>query len=170
MTRLPQAAAEVTAEHTALILRMLDAAEHLAKDLGKAFTLDGKLVGDIGEVVAAWLFYLRLLPDSYPGVDALTRGGESTVSIKATFGTDEVRFRGDEQCKQPDCVVVLRLKRSESVEVVYAGPAAPVMEYLAPRRVAASNGQKTARLRRLRELQAELTVGQQLTTERRVML
>lgn len=50
---------------------------------GLSFTLDGKLVGDIGEAVAAELFGLTLQPGGGTGVDGYSPDGRS-VQIKAT--------------------------------------------------------------------------------------
>lgn len=50
---------------------------------GLAFTLDGKLVGDIGEAVAAEMFGLTLNPGCGTGIDGHSPDGR-TVQVKAT--------------------------------------------------------------------------------------
>lgn len=50
---------------------------------GLSFTLDGKLVGDIGEAVAAELFGLTLRPGGGTGIDGHAPDGRS-VQVKAT--------------------------------------------------------------------------------------
>lgn len=50
---------------------------------GLAFTLDGKLVGDIGEAVSAEIFGLRLTPGGGTGIDGYAPDGRS-VQVKAT--------------------------------------------------------------------------------------
>jgi hypothetical protein len=50
---------------------------------GRPFTLDGHLVGSIGEVVAAYIYDLDLGPCSSPQTDAMTKDGQS-VQIKLT--------------------------------------------------------------------------------------
>jgi hypothetical protein len=50
---------------------------------GLAFTLDGKLVGDIGEAVAAEMFGLTLTPGGGAGIDGRAADGR-TVQVKAT--------------------------------------------------------------------------------------
>ena len=52
---------------------------------GRSFTLDGHLVGSIGEVVAAYMFNLRLNNASTMGYDALTTDAKK-VEIKFTQG------------------------------------------------------------------------------------
>lgn len=53
------------------------------------FTLDGNLVGDIGEAVAAKLFGLRLLKRNGTGIDGEAPDGR-TVQVKAS-GTIRAR-------------------------------------------------------------------------------
>lgn len=51
---------------------------------GLKFTLDGNLVGDLGEAVAAELFHIRLTPArSTQGIDGYAPDGR-TVQVKAT--------------------------------------------------------------------------------------
>ena len=50
---------------------------------GLAFTLDGKLVGDIGEAVAAEMYDLTLTPGGGSGIDGHAADGR-TVQVKAT--------------------------------------------------------------------------------------
>lgn len=52
---------------------------------GRKFTLDGHLVGSIGEVWAACIFDLRLLPPSEATHDAVASEGR-LVQVKATQG------------------------------------------------------------------------------------
>src|SRR6056297_3707696 len=65
---------------------LYEAAEGLEKLFpGRKFTLDGHLVGSVGEVVAAYIFDLELNPASTQGHDAMTRNGKN-VEIKLTQG------------------------------------------------------------------------------------
>jgi hypothetical protein len=57
----------------------------------RAFTIDGRLVGDIGEIIAALEYDLILDEVSQPGHDAVTSDGRR-VQIKATF-KDQLTFR-----------------------------------------------------------------------------
>jgi hypothetical protein len=52
----------------------------------RAFTIDGRLVGDVGEVIAALEYDVTLREVSQPDHDATTPDGRS-VQIKATFNT-----------------------------------------------------------------------------------
>lgn len=51
--------------------------------VGLEFTLDGNLVGDIGEAVAAELFGVRLEPRCAAGIDGFASDGR-TVQVKAS--------------------------------------------------------------------------------------
>ena len=53
------------------------------RSAGLKFTLDGNLVGDIGEAVAAELFGIKLVPANGTGIDGHTPDGRS-VQVKAT--------------------------------------------------------------------------------------
>jgi hypothetical protein len=50
-----------------------------------AFTIDGKLLGDLGELIACLEFSLEPLPTNTRGVDAKTEDGD-LVEVKATAG------------------------------------------------------------------------------------
>ncbi|MDR7035095.1 DUF6998 domain-containing protein [Mesorhizobium sp. BE184] len=53
--------------------------------VGLRFTLDGNLVGDLGEAIAAELFGIRLVETrSIPGIDGYAPDGKTTVQVKAT--------------------------------------------------------------------------------------
>ncbi len=113
---------------------------------GRKFTLDGHLVGSIGEVWAAHLFDLKLLPPSEETHDAVASDGRQ-VQVKATQG-DAV---GISSC--PDNLIVLRLSRQGEVEVVYDGPGD--IAWAAAGKVA-KTGQRPLRLSKLRALQAQV--------------
>jgi hypothetical protein len=55
------------------------------KNHGRTFTLDGKLVGDIGEVLAAEKYGLDLLPHNNQVHDAKEKSTERLVQIKSSF-------------------------------------------------------------------------------------
>lgn len=56
------------------------------------FTLDGNLIGDIGEAVAAELFGLKLSPRNGTGIDGYAPDGR-TVQVKATGTNRGPAFR-----------------------------------------------------------------------------
>lgn len=82
---------------------------------GRKFTLDGHLLGSIGEVLAQYYYGVELLPNSTSVHDA-TKDGKS-IQIKITQG-NSVDIN-----KIPDYLIVLFLKKNEQkVYEVYNGP------------------------------------------------
>jgi hypothetical protein len=85
---------------------------------GRKFTLDGHLVGSIGEALAADQYGLDLLPTGTKTHDATAPDGR-LVQIKLTQGS-AVALRS---C--PDHMIVLRMERTGSTTEVYNGPGTP---------------------------------------------
>lgn len=82
---------------------------------GRKFTLDGHLVGSIGEVVAAYIFDLDLNPASTQGHDAKSADGRD-VEIKLTQGSG-VAIR-----HEPEHLIVLHRPKGGPMRVVFNGP------------------------------------------------
>lgn len=90
---------------------------------GRPFTPDGHLVGSIGEVVAEYIYELKLERCSTPQVDAHT-ADERTVQIKLTGEHGKsygVRWSSRTQLETPDLLLCLKLTREGFAEV-YNGP------------------------------------------------
>jgi hypothetical protein len=81
----------------------------------RRFTLDGHLVGSIGEILAAYQFDLDLLPHSSAGHDAVSREGKN-VEIKVTQ-RKSIGLRS-----KPDHLLVLKLNPDGNADVVFNGP------------------------------------------------
>ena len=102
----------------------------------KHFTPDGRMVGDIGEVLAERFFCLRLEKDQKAGYDGILETDDKTkVEIKIT------RKKAFQFRKITDRVIALSLGEGASeVEVVFNGPGkllvdkAPGMKKLAKRK------------------------------------
>lgn len=90
---------------------------------GVDFTFDGKLVGDVGEVVAAKIFGIILTPGGATGIDGYV-GDEAdrrSVQIKATNRGGGPAFRKVET--RADFLIFLDFKFDQLVgEVAYNGP------------------------------------------------
>lgn len=112
---------------------------------GRHFTLDGHLVGSLGEVYAAEVYGLKLLEASHPVHDAKTRSGRRLVQIKTTQGN---RI-GIGEC--PDYLIVFRLAKDGTFEEVYNGPGAPAWDLVKGKELP-KNGQYQISLNRLREI------------------
>jgi hypothetical protein len=124
---------------------------------GLAFTLDGKLVGDIGEALAAEAFDLVLCERRTKGVDAHTRDGRS-VQIKATGGakTGPAFTPGEGVAEQ---LLFLRLDfKSGLAEVAYNGPEAPIRALLP----AVWTGTKVIPLAKMRAEDAKVSADRRL--------
>jgi hypothetical protein len=93
----------------------------------RVFTIDGRLVGDIGEVIAALEYDLVLHEVSQPLHDATTSDGRS-VQIKATF-KDSLTFR-----TVPDYYLGFKLYEDGRYDEVFNGPGRLIFERYAGRK------------------------------------
>lgn len=110
------------------------------------FTLDGHLVGSIGEVYAAERYGIKLFASSAPTHDGIASDGK-LVQIKATQ-RNSVALNDN-----PDYLIVLRIDERGGIDEVYNGPGKPVWDLFANRK-RPKNGQyqvSVARLKRLNE-------------------
>jgi hypothetical protein len=112
-----KAVVSMTQEAIAEALRLLfQGIAHLkAAFPNRAFTIDGRLVGDIGEVIAALEYDLVLHNVSQPNHDAITSDGRN-VQIKATF-KNSLTFR-----TTPDYYLGFKLYPDGRHEEVFNGP------------------------------------------------
>lgn len=117
-------------------LQRLEAAYPLRK-----FTPEGRLVGSIGEVIAAEALSLRLHPASYPSHDAFDDNGN--VQITMTGGKSISIYS---TC---DRLVVLRVVSPEEAEIVYDGVGEVAWEQAS---AVGKNGQRGISIKRLVEI------------------
>ncbi len=83
----------------------------------KAFTLDGRLVGDLGEVLVEQMYELALLEGLQKHYDAKTPEGRH-VQIKATMKAN-VTFPVDHT---PDYYLAVKIHSDGSIEEIFNGP------------------------------------------------
>ena len=107
---------------------------------GRKFTIDGHLVGSIGEVIVAEHYGLKLLPNSTETHDAVSTD-EKYVQIKATQ-INRIAISSD-----PDYLIVIKLFSDGSWEEVYNGPGKPVWDNAGKMQ---KNGQRPISLSKLR--------------------
>lgn len=136
---MPEHKLEVFALITDLY-RVVDDLEALFPE--RKFTPDGHLIGSIGEVVAAQMFGLALLPSSTAKHDAKATDGRF-VQIKLTQG-DRIALRAE-----PQQLLVLTLNRDLDLEVVYNGPGCAVWAAAGRKQ---SNGQRQVSLSKVRTI------------------
>lgn len=116
----PQSAIEQVPQLIGDLLRTTDRLNRLFE--GRPFTPDGHLVGSIGEVVAEYVYGLRLAPCSTPQFDAWTQDGR-TVQVKLTGerGTS-FGFRWSSGMKESLAELLICLKLSKhGFEEIYNG-------------------------------------------------
>lgn len=93
------------------------------------FTLDGNLVGDIGEAIAAEFFGVKLVEaKSTPGIDGHAPDGR-TVQVKATGTKRGAAFRKTETRAQHLLFFCLDFENATG-SVAYNGPECHVTRYL----------------------------------------
>jgi Family of unknown function (DUF6998) len=114
---------------------------------GRRFTLDGHLLGSIGEVLAAFSFDLCLDPPSKKGHDARTKDGRK-VQIKLTAVDSGIALYD-----RPDFLIALQLT-DEGIETIYNGPGKIVWKNCGKQQ---KNGQYHISLSKLCHLNASVT-------------
>lgn len=81
----------------------------------KEFTIDGRLVGDIGEMIAALEYDIELFDALHKGHDGRTSDGR-LVQVKATF-KDSLTFKS-----VPEYYLGLKLYEDGRYDEIYNGP------------------------------------------------
>lgn len=87
----------------------------------RRFTIDGRLVGDVGEVIAELEYDVALHEISQPDYDGITSDNRR-VQIKATF-KDSLTFKST-----PDYLLGFKLYEDGTFEEVFNGPGRLVFE------------------------------------------
>jgi hypothetical protein len=93
----------------------------------RAFTIDGRLVGDIGEVIAALEYGVTLDEVSQATHDGVTADGKR-VQIKATF-KDSLTFR-----ITPDWYLGFKLLPNGEYEEIFNGPGEIIYDHFSHRK------------------------------------
>lgn len=137
---LPDAVRDLVIAHRALV--------RTYASTGLRFTLDGRLVGDIGEAIASEAFGLDLCSRRTPGVDAHASDGR-TVQIKASGISKGPAFTPGEGRADHLLFLIIDFDKA-AAHVRYNGPEAPVRAQLKPTFV----GTKRVSLLRLAALDA----------------
>ncbi|MCT4655466.1 MAG: hypothetical protein N4A65_06625 [Cohaesibacter sp.] len=119
---------------------------------GRKFTLDGHLVGSVGEVVAAYMFGLELNPASTIAHDARAADGRH-VEIKLTQ-EKRISIR-----HEPEHLIVLTRPKGSKIDVVYNGPGDQVWPACGKMQ---KNGQRRISITKLKMLNATVLDAQRL--------
>jgi hypothetical protein len=110
------------------------------------FTLDGHLVGSIGEVLAAYYYDLKLAPSSMQGHDADTTDGIH-VEIKTTQ-RKQIGLRSESPY-----LLVLQLQSNGTVIEIYNGPGKPAWDSAGKLQ---KNGQRPISITTLQKLMEQI--------------
>ena len=119
---------------------------------GRKFTVDGHLVGRIGEVIVAEHYGLSLLPNSTKTHDAVSKEGKQ-VQIKAT------QVKGIAISSEPDYLIVIRILPDGSWEEIYNGPGKAAWDNAGKMQ---KNGQRPISLSKLRNLMGSVDVNDKI--------
>ncbi len=110
--------------------------ETLKNRYGRAFTLDGKLVGDIGEVLVAEKYGLTLLDENNNTHDATHPDGRN-IQIKSSFLNKSYFPTGI----IPDYFIGIKINRDGSIEELFNGKGEFVYQNYIVARGLKNNGQ-----------------------------
>lgn len=113
---------------------------------GRKFTIDGHLVGSIGEVIVAEHYGLELLRNSTETHDAVSTEGKY-IQIKAT------QINRIAISSEPDYLIVIKLFSDGTWEEVYNGPGKLVWENAGKMQ---KNGQRPVSVSKLRSLMSSV--------------
>ncbi len=108
------------------ITSLLNITEILRNRYGRRFTLDGKLVGDIGEVLAREHFDIDLHPENTEKYDAFEIGSQRQIQIKSTmkgFFTFPFGYT-------PDYYLALQITSLGTVIPIYNGKGQVIKDYI----------------------------------------
>ena len=127
--------------------QVFDACRRLSEITDRPVSPDGHLVGSIGEVLAAEIFDLKLVPPSTRGYDATDHEG-CKVEIKTTTRGSVALSAADPDAER---LIVLRLDSLGRPDVVYDGPCGQVWSAAGKPQ---KNGQRRISLSTIRGLSA----------------
>jgi len=118
------------------IKQLLKITDKLRKEYGRNFTLDGKLVGDIGEVLAKEKYGLILYDENEPIHDGKEIDTERKVQIKSSFKN----YSYFPYAEVPDYFLSLNITADGELEELFNGPGQYIVEhYIIARNLTAYN-------------------------------
>ena len=127
------------------IKKIFRSCQRLTELTKRPFSPDGHLVGSFGEVVAAELLNLTLMPPSNDGYDAIDDQGRR-VEIKATPRTSIGLSASGTRAER---LVVVVVDGDGETEIAYDGPTAPAWDAAGK---AQKNGQRRISVSTLKKL------------------
>lgn len=120
---------------------------------GRHFTPDGHMVGSIGEVLAAYIYDLKLFTASTEKHDAVSADGIQ-VQIKATQSDKTVGLKSE-----PEHLIVLRIHKDGKASEIYNGPGYLAWAQTGPLQ---SNGQKYISVSKLKKIDETIPIAKKI--------
>jgi len=114
----------------------------------RQFTLDGRLVGDIGEIIAQNEYKINLYKKQTEIYDGVSSNGKK-VQIKTTF-KEKITFPC-ESSKVPDYLIGIKLFENGEHEIIYNGPGVLIYNLLKDRKKT-KNGYHLISVKKLKEI------------------
>lgn len=102
------------------INELLEIAQRLRERYDRGFSIDGNIVGDIGEVLAEEKYDLTLHEPNYPIHDAKT-SDSMQVQIKASFKNS--CYISNKLENRPDNYLFINIEPDGEIDEIYNGPA-----------------------------------------------
>ena len=138
------------------LLQIVEQLETEYADYNRKFTIDGHLIGSIGEVYAAERYGINLFVSSTPRHDGTSPDGR-LVQVKATQ-RNSIALN-----ENPDYLIVLKIDADGEISEVYNGPGHPVWA-LFENRERPKNGQYQVSLAKLKSLNNEVDERDRIST------
>jgi hypothetical protein len=114
------------------IKQLLEITQKLRNQHQRSFSLDGRLVGDIGEVLAAEKYGLELYTENTAIYDGFEKATGRKVQIKASFKNySYFPFGAD---KIPDYFLSINILENGELEELYNGPGSFIVEHYIQKR------------------------------------
>lgn len=108
------------------IKQLLEITQKLRSQYQRSFSLDGKLVGDIGEILAAVKYGLELYSENTAVHDGFEKATGRKVQIKASFKNYSYFPFGED--KTPDYFLSINILENGELEELYNGPGSFIVE------------------------------------------
>ncbi|MGJ8664739.1 MAG: DUF6998 domain-containing protein [Patiriisocius sp.] len=102
------------------IEQLLAIAESLRNQYNRGFSIDGNIVGDIGEVLAQQKYDLELYDANHPIHDGYTPNGQK-VQIRATLKNK--CYLSIRENNRPDYFLFIHIESNGEIDEIYNGPA-----------------------------------------------
>lgn len=114
------------------IKQLLEITQKLRTQYQRSFSLDGRLVGDIGEVLAAEKYGLELYTENTAIYDGFEKMTGRKVQIKSSFKNYSYFPFGED--KIPDYFLSINILENGELEELYNGPGSFIIEHYIQKR------------------------------------